>query len=139
MKQIPPIKSVMTSFPHTVEADEPVARALELIREHGIRHLPVVDGGRLVGVIGERDAEAALSRPSAGLRVRDVERSTAYTVELHEPLDRVLEHMAHERIDCTLVVKDGRLAGIFTANDACRRFSELLHALFPRPGSDDAA
>jgi hypothetical protein len=46
--------------------------------------------------------------------------------------------MAEHCLDSALVVKDGRLAGIFTVSDACRQFGRLLRSLFP-PGGDDAA
>ena len=48
--------------------------------------------------------------------------------------DRVLLHMADEHIGCALVVKDGRLAGIFTTTDACRVFSTR-----PAPGASRSA
>ena len=42
MRQIPSIKAVMTPFPYAVEADEPLARALEVMEQHDIRHLPIL-------------------------------------------------------------------------------------------------
>ncbi len=137
MKAIPPVKAVMTTFPHWVEVDAPLARAHEMMAEHAIRHLPVMENGQLVSVLRDRDLESPSA--AASLRVRDVcDRETAYVVGLSEPLDRVLRHMAEHGLDSALVVKDGRLAGIFTVWDACRHFRKLLRSLFP-PGGDDAA
>ena len=75
----------------------------------------------------------------ATLRVRDVVPRDAYIVELTEPLDVVVLHMARHRIDCALVVKRQRLVGIFTMTDACRFLGGWLRSLFPRGDGDDAA
>ena len=140
---IPPIKAVMTAFPYSVETGEPIARAKSLMAEHDIRHLPVMSHGQLVGVVAERDINLALDPdrglpPPTELRVSDVFLREAYVVEATEPLDKVLLHMAGNHIDSALVVRDGRLVGIFTATDACERFGEFLQSLFPR-GSGEAA
>lgn len=50
---------VMTPKPLTIESDKPFAHALIMMREHGFRHVPVVDHGRPVGVVSVRDALAA--------------------------------------------------------------------------------
>jgi CBS domain-containing protein len=138
MKAIPPIKAVMTPFPFVIDIDAPLSRAREMMRANAIRHLPVVDTGRLVGLLGPRD----LVPPGDGAddrRVRDACSGTpAYVVGLTEPLDRVLMHMADRRLDAALVVKDDKLAGIFTASDACQQFGKLLRTLFPQ-GGDEAA
>jgi acetoin utilization protein AcuB len=144
VKQIPPVKAVMTPFPHCIGSDEPFSRARAMMDEHGIRHLPVIEEGKLAGVLTERDlrlaaAPALAPAGSDALRVRDVTPRDAYVVELHEPLDVVVLHMARQRIDCALVVKHGRLVGIFTMTDACRCLGGLLRSLFPRGRGDDAA
>jgi CBS domain-containing protein len=50
-----PIEAVMTPHPATLPADVPVADALVLMARQGIHHLPLVDDGRLVGVVSEKD------------------------------------------------------------------------------------
>ena len=144
MKQIPPIKGVMTAFPHYIEHDQPVARAREVMVEHGIRHLPVVKDGKLFSVVTDRDIRLALGPSAApanetGLLVRDISGHDAYIVELTEPLDVVVLHMARRRTDAALVVKSDRLVGIFTMTDACQFLGDLLRSLFPRDQGDDAA
>ena len=141
MKKIPPIKSVMTAFPHSIELGQPLGRALEMMTEHGIRHLPVVKNDLLVGLLTERQVRLALRPDGAGksVRVRDVATDAIYVVELSEPLDVVLLEMAKRRVNAALVVKEGRLVGIFTEIDALRCFGEMLRTLFPRGHKDDAA
>jgi len=144
VKQIPPVKAVMTPFPHCIDSDETLPAAREMMAEHGIRHLPVIAAGQLAGVLTDRDLRLAAApalapaRPDP-LRVRDVTPHDAYVVDLNEPLDVVVLHMARHRIDCALVVKHDRLVGIFTMTDACRCLGGLLRSLFPRGTGDDAA
>ena len=138
MKAIPLMKAVMTPFPYWIGIDEPLARARAMMQERGIGHLPVVRGEDLVGVLTDRDAQRPAAAEPDERRVRDACATGPYVVGLFEPLDRVLFHMADQRLDSVLVAKDGRLAGIFTANDACREFGRLLRVLFPQ-GGDEAA
>ena len=144
MRQIPSIKAVMTPFPYAVEVDEPLARALEVMEQNDVRHLPILEQGRPWGVLTERAVRVALgpavaSPMAQSLRVRDVATEDAYAVDLNAPLDVVVMQMAERRLDCALVVKDERLAGIFTMSDACRTLGDLLRSLFPRGGGDSAA
>lgn len=142
--RIPEIKSVMTPFPWHIHIEDSLSRATEVMAEHEIRHLPVTDGGELVGIVSERDIGLLLTpnlgpERQAGLTVGDACVRDAYVVDLSTRLDRVLLEMAERHIDSALVVKSGRLAGIFTATDACRCFGELLRAQFPDPGGNEAA
>jgi len=144
MKEIPPIKSVMTPFPHSIDSAEPLGRAAEIMASSGIAHLPVVEGDRLVGLLTDREARSALDKAArkggeSPPRVRDARVTEAYVVALTEPLDVVLRRMARTNVEAALVVKEGRLIGIFTRTDACRCFGELLRSLFPRDHDDDAA
>ena len=49
------LQEVMTKNPDTIGPDEPAIEALRRMRDGGYRHLPVVDGGRLVGIVSRRD------------------------------------------------------------------------------------
>jgi CBS domain-containing protein len=135
MKQIPPIKSVMTPFPYAIDIGEPIERARALMAEHAITHLPVLEAGRPIGLLTSH----ALHRAAEEASVGEAEIAEIYVVDLTEPLDVVLLRMARRNLDAALVVKDERLVGIFTRTDACRSFGELLRTLFPRDHDDDAA
>jgi CBS domain-containing protein len=144
MDHIPSVGSVMTPFPHVVQASDSLLRARTLMVEHQMRHLPVKDGNALVGVLTDRDLKRVLDPdlglpPKAQLFVRDAFVADAYVVDSHEPLDGVLEHLASHHIGSALVTKSGRLAGIFTTTDACRIFCQHLRSLFPSPSGEDAA
>jgi acetoin utilization protein AcuB len=144
MKRIPSIKTVMTPFPYSVEAAAPVAEAQEFMREHRIRHLPVVEDGKLAGIVSDRDIKLVLgpdfAYPNAAeLKIRDVMIRDPYIVDLGTRLDEVLDHMAKNQLGSALVTREGRLAGVFTMTDACRAFAEYLREQFRRSGGDDAA
>lgn len=136
MSGIPPVRSVMIPFPHSVKTRDPLPRAQALMGEHEIRHLPVTEDDQLVGVLTDRDLKRALDPdlglpPKEDLLVRDVFVADAYVVEGGEPLDLVLEHMATKHIGSALVTRDGLLMGILTATDACRLFCDYLRKTDP--------
>ena len=143
MKSPPLLKSVMTPFPHAIGVDAGVVQAEDMMREHDIHHLPVIDGHALVGVVSQRDllaARAGAGGMADGLFVSDFSQSEAYTVHLETPLAEVLAAMAERHIGSVLVTFHGRLAGVFTATDACRAFGDYLNEQFPpAPDGDSAA
>jgi acetoin utilization protein AcuB len=142
MRRVPTIKSAMRPFPFAIQVDADLAEAKRLFAEHGIRHLPVVDGERLVGLISRHGAERAealaLAQGAVVPNVREVATASVYTVALDEPLDNVLLHMAARGLGSALVVRNGRVVGIFTTTDALRAFADHLRRDLPR-GGDDAA
>jgi acetoin utilization protein AcuB len=144
MDHIPAIGSVMTPFPYVVQVNDSVRAARALMVEHEVRHLPVKDGNRLLGVLTDRDLKRALD-PSLGLPpkeelfVRDVFLPDAYIVDAAEPLDGVLDHLASRHIGSALVTKHGRLVGIFTLTDAAWLLCRHLRSLFPSRSGDEVA
>ena len=142
LKEMPRVKAVMTPFPYSIEKGQPVETAREMMVQHRIHHLPVMADGNPTGVISYRDLQRTLNqgpgREGEPLTVAAVPLEEVHVVDLSEPLDRVLLGMADKYTASALVVKDGKLAGIFTITDACRRFGDLLRSLFPA-GGDDAA
>ena len=134
----------MTPFPYWIDVGDSLRRARALMVEHQIRHLPVMRGPSLVGVLSDRDLKRALD-PTLGLPpedelfVRDVYVSDPYVVDSSTALDVVLEHMAAHHVGSALVTSHGRLAGIFTATDACRLYCDHLRKLFPARSGEDVA
>ena len=134
----------MTPFPTSIDISDSLAAALAMMKEHEIRHLPVTELGQLVSVITDRDIRLAIESSTApdatdSVLVRELCVSDAYVVDMATPLDQVLRHLATHQVDAALVLKEGRLAGIFTTSDACRSFGDLLTSLFPSGNKDDAA
>ena len=143
MKHIPLMKSVMTPFPYSIDSNATIREAQAMMADHGIRHLPVKNDGKLVSVITDRDIKlathATVERNIGELRVRDLCVAEAYIVDLTERLDSVLLRMAQRHIGSVLVAKNGKLVGIFTTTDACRNYGEYIRSLFPTGNGHDAA
>jgi acetoin utilization protein AcuB len=130
------VKALMTGSPLAVQIDAAAVEALDLMIEHGIRHLPVVDGGRQVlGVLSLEDLKAALpveiglTRPPGAsertqlrdVSVGDVMSFAPVTIRAGESMGVAAERMADHRIGCLPVVDaDGRLEGILTETDVLR-------------------
>ncbi len=143
MQGIPPIKAVMTPFPYSIESGEPISMASEMMQQHAIRHLPVMEAGKLVGMLSDRDVrlvqDPKQKAPPDDRTVGDICTRDIYVVQLTDPLDRVLTEMAKRNIGSAVVVKQGRLAGIFTVTDACRLYGKLLQSLFPSQENQEPA
>jgi len=144
LKKMPSVGAVMTSFPYSVDIEERVARIETMMDEHGIRHLPVQQNGKVVGVVSQRDLHHRIDRGAAAgdrdrLSARDVMVSDPYVVSFSTPLNEVMAQMALRHIGSAIVVRRGKLAGILSAVDVCRIFAEYLEALFPTGGGNAAA
>ena len=131
MKNTPHIKSVMTPFPHKIDSEATVVEAKTMMKSSDIRHLPVIAGGKLVGMLSERDVNFVLDpdlgySPDPTIQVKDVCSPQVYVVDVNEPLDNVAVHMAKHKIGSALVEKNGNLVGIFTVADACRCLAAFL-------------
>ncbi len=136
MKQMPQIQKFMTPMPHTIGRDIPIKTALAMMREHKIRHLPVQDGGKLVGMITDRDVKLASGFTGAGeLTVEEVMTTDPYTVSPETPFDRVVLEMAEHKYGSAIIQQEnGKIVGIFTAVDALRVLGETLEAFYkPAP------
>ena len=133
MRLMPVVGDVMTSAPVTVEIDAPVSAAQDLMIDHEIRHLPVLEASQLVGIISDRDIaalenDARSGSPASQMTVRDLCSFDHYSVGSGAALDEVLLEMAERRIGSVVVSDGDKVLGVFTATDACRVFAEHLRA-----------
>ena len=144
MQSIPRLKTVMTPFPHTVDIAAPLAEVRSFMREHHIRHLPVMEEGQLAGIVTDRDIKLLLGPDfdfpdESELTARDAYQPEVYVVDINSRLDDVLLDMAGQRIGSALVTRKGQIAGVLTVTDVCRAFGEYLKALHPDDSGDTAA
>ena len=131
MRHMPTLTEVMTPFPRLVEETTSINAAIQLMAEKACNHLPVVLEHEVVGLLSTSDIKLAQmpghrSTEFTELTVGDICRRSIYVVDLHVRLDEVLDQMAADAWDAAVVLKEGRLAGIFTSHDACRIFSRWL-------------
>lgn len=127
-KAIPTIQKYMTTTPISVDRTETVAGAHRRMRERNIRHLPVLDGDRLVGVVSQGDLhliETLKDVDATKVTVADA-MSNPYTVSPDAALDEVVAEMAEQKYGSALVTQNGKVVGVFTTVDAMRAFAELL-------------
>ncbi len=130
MKPIPTISKYMTTSPHTIGADQPMAQAHKMMRSNKIRHLPVLSAGRIVGVVSDGDLhliETLKDVDPEQVKVEDAMTQAPYTVSPETPLDDVVKNMAEHKYGSAVVVANQKVVGIFTTVDACRAFAEMLH------------
>ena len=144
LKKMPIVGAVMTSFPYFVEADDTVAKLEQMMDEHGIRHLPVQEKGRLVGIVSERDLHHVISRMASAeaklkSHARDIMIADPYVAAFNTPLNEVVSQMALRHIGSVIVVRRGKLAGILSSIDVCRIFAEYLDSQFTPASGYDAA
>ena len=128
-KSIPSIHKYMTVTPHTVGREQTLAIAEKLMSQYGIRHLPVLEGGKLIGIITDRDINFLKSFKdfdATQTRLSDVAIENVFSVTPEAKLDEVCDVMAEKKYGCALVQDNQKLVGIFTWVDALRAMSELL-------------
>ena len=125
----PSVKRFMSVRPTVVTSRHTLVDAHQVMREKGIRHLPVIDEGKLVGVVSQRDLyllETLRGVDAARELVEEAMSGEPYVVPPEAPLDEVAEEMARHRCGSALVVEAGEVVGIFTSTDALRALVALL-------------
>ena len=129
MKPIPPISKFMTSMPHTIGVDQTLLRAEKMMSEYRVRHLPVLEAGKLVGILSERDirlVETFKDVDASTVTVEDAYTPDPYIVNSDSSLADVCRDMAAHKYGCALVTDNKKLVGIFTWVDGLNAMSELL-------------
>ena len=129
-KPIPTIAKYMTTSPHSIGVEQTLARAQAVMQEHKIRHLPVLHGGKLVGIVTDRDVHLVESLKDVDPRlvtVSDAMAQSVYSVAPEAPLDEVVSEMASRKYGSAIVMQNEKVVGIFTTVDVCRALADLLH------------
>jgi CBS domain-containing protein len=111
----------------SIEAEEPVLEAIQIMADRRIGALPVLRGGELAGVISERDYARKvilLGRSSAETPVWQIMSAPAITVGPDETVQRCMEIMTERRIRHLPVVDGGRMVGMISIGDCVRAVIE---------------
>ncbi len=105
-------------------------RAFDLMHSRRIHHLPVVDGGRVVGIVAERDLLlAAANFGSAEVPVAEIMRGTAVCVSEHAALKQAARLLVANHIGCLPVLSTRKvLVGSITETDIFKIAAGALHA-----------
>jgi CBS domain-containing protein len=127
------VADAMTLGPFTIGPDDTLLDAATRMSLHGIRHLPVLDHGAVVGMLSERDLRTYIGDPSlftitrdnCPLRVRDLVARQPVTVAPDQPLTEIAKRFADGQIGAMPVVnRDGALLGIISYVDVLRTVAQ---------------
>ncbi len=132
------ISEWMSPEPITVTPDTPVSEARELMRRERIRHLLVMQGELLVGIITDRDVRLVLPSPATSLSVWEIHYLVAkmtvgqvmtrpvITIAPDRPVMEAVRVMLERKIGALPVAEGWRVVGIITETDLLRAFAQLL-------------
>jgi acetoin utilization protein AcuB len=129
----------MKRNPVFVDEADSMKKAMDLLKEHEIRHLPVLkDGEKLVGILSERDIKQASPSPATALEIREIYylldkvkvkqimTRRPYTVSSSAPIEEAALIIREKKIGCLPVVDNGKLVGILTETDIIDSFIEAM-------------
>ena len=129
----------MKRNPVFVDEGDSMKKAMDLLKEHQIRHLPVLkDGERLVGILSEQDIKQASPSPATALEIREIYylldkikvkqimTRRPYTISSRAPIEEAALIIREKKIGCLPVVDDGKLVGILTETDIIDSFIEAM-------------
>ncbi len=128
----PNVGEFMTHLPEEIDGRETLDVAIQLMREKGIRHLPVMEHMQVVGVLSDRDikfAMALLGKKGGEILVREVCSDEIYVVSPRTSVREVAEHMLETKAGSAMVKDGDYLVGIFTTSDALRALVSMCHAV----------
>ena len=126
------VKEIMVGSPVTLKPEDTLNLANDLISLGRIRHIPVLEDGRLVGLLSERDLIGAAATQIFGLKqksksallksvlIKDIMKSKIITVTEETKIGEAARLMADKKIGCVPVMDEGRLVGLVTTTDILR-------------------
>ena len=132
------VKNKMTRNPHTISPDQTIPDAHEIMMQHGVKRLPVMKKGKLVGSVSKEDIQSASPSKATSLSVgeityllskttiKQVMSKSIITISPNALLEEAATLMRDERVGFLPVVDDGNLIGIITESDIFDSFIELL-------------
>jgi acetoin utilization protein AcuB len=134
------VADIMTSNPITIRRDTPLSAVIGLMKSHHCRQLPVVDEGRLVGIVTDRDIRLVMNSPLIMHDRSDDQTLLTFTtaeacmtadpmtVEPSTPAAQAALLLKTYKFGALPVVHEGRLVGIVTVSDILNSYMSLLNA-----------
>jgi acetoin utilization protein AcuB len=134
------VQDVMQTKLFTVTPETTLPEALRVTGQRGVRHLPVLDGDRLVGILSDRDLKRAMASPATSLeahelnylldrlRVEEFMTRKVITIGRLFPIEAAAALMIRDKIGALPVTDDGRLVGLVTETDVLRLLVRALGA-----------
>ena len=119
----------------TAKPDDKLSSLVAIVSSRKIRHFPIVEGGKVVGIVSDSDLRSASTHPAVYDLLLEVlatlDRGSAGEIMSREvisvppetPMAQAAQIMLKHRISCLPVVADGRLVGIVTTTDVLAAFA----------------
>jgi acetoin utilization protein AcuB len=123
------VSEYMTRSPASIGAEQPLSVAHDLMRKKRIRHLPVLHGGKLVGIVSLRDlhlVETLEGVTPDRVSVEEAMSPDVYCVTSDAPLKGVVREMARRKLGSAIVTRGTKVVGVFTTVDALRALDQAL-------------
>lgn len=130
-------REIMMGSPVTLKPEDSLSLASDVISLGRIRHIPVVDDGRLVGIVTERDLIGAAASQILGLKqknksallksvlIKEVMKRRVVTAAPDTPIKEIAHLMAEKKIGCVPILSAGALVGLVTTTDLLRYVESL--------------
>jgi acetoin utilization protein AcuB len=128
-KGTPKVADYMTAHPYSIGLHQTLAEAYALMRQHDVRHLPVLAGGKLVGLVADPDVrtlERLKRYDLANVLVEEAMTPVPYAVTADARLSEVAREMVARKYEAAVVMSDSAVVGVFTAIDALRALADML-------------
>lgn len=139
------VRDYMSINPISIEPNDSVGDALELLKDHSIRRLPVVSKKRLVGLVTETDLLKASPSPATSLsiheinylypkiKIRDIMTRDVVTISPDAAIEEAAVIMREKKFGTLVVVEKDNLVGLITESDLFKAFIDVFG--FDRPGA----
>jgi acetoin utilization protein AcuB len=124
-----PVQRYMTANPECIRPNETLATAHAIMREMSIRHLPVLEGEQLIGIVSQRDLHLIETLEDVDPNAATVEEAmtdSPYCVSPDTSVEEVVFEMYNQKLGSAVIVEASRVVGVFTRSDALKVLLELL-------------
>jgi CBS domain-containing protein len=141
------VADIMVKEVATLDIEDELSLANDIMRLGRIRHLPVVSGEKVMGIISERDLFRSSLAQALGygnkdsrevmrtLRIKDVMVKKVVTITPDTELKNAVAIMVERKIGCLPVVQDDKLLGLITETDILLQYCRELGGC-PKPGRE---
>ena len=131
MKIMPPVQKFMTYLVKTIDVNQSVSQANDLMRKLHLRYLPITKAGALVGVLTDKEVHMILSlkgHDSSDMKIEDFYSNDFLKFSPETLMDEVLSNMIEKRASCAIVIENEKLIGVFSEMDAYKRLLDFLQS-----------
>jgi acetoin utilization protein AcuB len=135
---VPKVRDYMTPKPVTLGVDHSLLDAALMLRQSNLRHIPILEEGRLVGLLSDRDVARAAPSLLSPLVQEEYNRvfeetplakvmtRNPFSITPDAPLAEAVGLLSTKRLGCLPVLEEGKLVGIITVSDMLRALQDLI-------------